>query len=279
MAETTAEMPNVRVMLQGQSNCWGKGKLSDLDGPFAGLSKMAKTAFERVLIMCPDDTGGWGYQPLRVGVNSQAFCDFGCEFGLAIRWEQETKGGNLYIEKQYIDGAPIRYFLKNGKCDPNSSGCPGPEEGAFFNGLLKQREKTNEWFKNRQMVTDVAWIWVQGEGDFQTSVTDYLKYLEAYTNSLMVSSPALLPNTARMILALQKPDNVSGPSPNPDQAKAEFKDLYRNATRLIAPTDNYLDERPTFGPRTHLNGKGLVLLGYDAFEEIFDASHRTAESP
>ena len=51
---------------------------------------------------------------------------FGCEFGLAIRWE--TKGGYLYIEKQYIDGAPIRYFLKNGKCDINFCGCPGPEE-------------------------------------------------------------------------------------------------------------------------------------------------------
>jgi len=62
VTEITAEMPNVRVMLQGQSNCWGKGQLSDLDGPFAELSELAKNAFKRVFIMS-DGPGVGGTRP------------------------------------------------------------------------------------------------------------------------------------------------------------------------------------------------------------------------
>jgi hypothetical protein len=93
----------------------------------------------------------------------------------------------------------------------------------------------------------------------------------------MSSLPLLLPRTARMILVLQKPDDVSEPVRNPDEAKIKFKGLHSEMTRLISPTDHYLTE-PNFGPRTHLNGKGLVQLGYDAFEKIFEAPHLTVDS-
>ncbi len=274
-----AEEENVRVMLQGQSNALGVGHRDELKA--LGLYEFAdgNFTFDRVFIMTPDDGGDSAeYRPLNIPENNHGsgFGDFGCEFGLALRWERE-KPGKLFIEKSYIDGAPIRYFLEDGKCnvlDEGARGCPGKEKGAFFHNVLKARIKGNELLKNTPF-RDAAWIWVQGEGDYETSRDVYLQALENYTNSLKSSSPSLVPETATKILACQIPGGPRDPNGHdvrygsgPDEARAAFG-LKHPRARLISYTNNFNADN------VHLNAKGQLQLGYDAFEKIFDAPHMT----
>jgi hypothetical protein len=107
LAEKTEETQHARVMLQGQSNCWGVGRRAEIAALGDGLSAFDGRPFERVFIMLDNGT----YEALEIGKNNSAVDNcIGCEFGLAVRWTRETTRGNLYIDKQYLDGMPISYF-------------------------------------------------------------------------------------------------------------------------------------------------------------------------
>jgi len=130
---------------------------------------------------------------------------------------------------------------------------------------------------------DVAWLWVQGEADHACTKEYYLDQLNKYTDSLHTSS--LLPATAKMVLARQIPNklrNPNGPDPGyglgPDDARVAFR-AARPMARLISYTNN-VNETNYFDSRqkdyVHLNAKGQLQLAYDAYEQIFDAPHKTA---
>lgn len=249
---------HARITLQGQSNCWGVGPISEISALGDGLSVLAGNVFDRVYI----DVGGNSYQKLQLNMNNRgagsgAGPTFGPEFGLAVRWMRETTKGNLYIDKSYIDGSPIAPFQDGAS-------------GGYFNTLKSTRSNLNAWLVTNGIVgvKDVAWLWVQGEGDHANSATYYQDQLNIYTASMAASSPIIVPTRAKKIVTQCYPGTAAYGQGVAD-AKVAFVNSTANA-RLVLYTNNFNSDN------LHLNAKGQVQLSYDAYERIFNKPHLTA---
>lgn len=241
---------NCRVMLQGQSNCYGVGAISELALlPDSELTSLAAAPFERVFIM---NAAGTAYEPLQIGVNNQAVtAKFGPEFGLAVRWTRETSRGNLYIDKQYRDGQAIATFQDGAS-------------GGFFTGLKTKRAAMNSWLAARGItVSDVGWLWVQGESDAAQTEAYYLDQLETYVSSMLASAPLLLPPNAKRILA-QMRVGTTYYSAAIVAAKAAYVAAHQAQGRLVAMSANMN------GDNLHLNARGQLQLAYDTYSALFN---------
>lgn len=253
------QVVNARVTLQGQSNAWGVGVITDIAALGDGLSAMAAVVFDRVYI---DNNGV--YQKLLMGTNNRAYDAngrgpaFGPEFGLAVRWMRETTTGYLFIDKSFIDGSPIAPFQAG---------------TSYFANLVSERVNLNAWlvtngFTGANSVKDVAWYWVQGEGDHTQTAAYYQDQLNTLVASLASSSPILVPTSAKKIMT-QIPSTTAAFGQGVADAKVAFVNSTPNA-RLINYTTNLNPDN------LHLNAKGQVQLSYDAYERIFNKPHLTA---
>lgn len=250
-----------RATMEGQSNCLGVGRMDALTGSDATL---AATDFARVYIWNP---ASGAYEKLRIGTNNQsasfaAYCSggtvahpefgvtFGPELGLALRWMRETVKGNLYIDKNTGDGQPISYFQSG---------------GAFYTSATSRRTAANAWLATRGIrVTDMGWLWVQGEGNSSDSQASYQAALTTYITSRIASN--LSSSVDFRILA-----QISSGNPGYGAGVSAAKAAYAAANPTVAKVVNYAVLYNPDG--IHLNTRGQLQLGYDAFEILFSKPH------
>lgn len=243
-----------RVVDWGQSNAEGRGLRSDISAsPLSsdpGLAAFDAGTFDRVYIWT-----GSAYDKLQPSVNNGAPAgSFGPEFGLAVRWMRETTVGNLYIEKHAFSGVSI---------DPTFT--PGQY---YYNLAVTERSQANAWLAARGItVNDAGWLWVQGESDSAQNQSWYQSRLEALiagrtTDGFQTAS------TKRVLMKMHPSTSTYGAGPS----------AAKDAVAAASPANTVAITMPYYmnADNIHLNGRGQVQLGYDAFEQIFGASHKNA---
>lgn len=165
---------DARILLVGQSNALGVGNVNELDNSYPYLSP-----FSRVFIFNPKNNT---YENLHVAENNQSANDadyvnpiieplpwgcFGPELGIAVWWMQSTTGGNLYIDKNTLDGQPIAQFVAN------------------YNVHLARKNNADAWLSaNGTDPEKIGFVWVQGEGDMFNTQSYYFNALNDYIDSL-----------------------------------------------------------------------------------------------
>lgn len=244
------------VFIQGQSNAVGLGGTAELStAPLSAdptLAILEAADFSRVYIYVP---GPNNYQKLRINTNNDAYSAnmFGPEFGIAVRWMQETVKGNLYIFKYAIGGQAIASF----------------QEGtSYWTNLAARYAAGNTWLANNNIhPVKMGWLWVQGESDYTQTQSYYETQLNTYISSL--TTLGLLQSNSRRVLA-QMPTSSTMYSAAITAAKTANAAANTTTTALIT-MPNYL-----LGDSLHENARGQLQIGYDAFASIFSRPSKVA---
>lgn len=243
---------NARISIWGQSNAVGRASGADiLSAPLssdAGLATYWAGTFSRVYIW-----NGSAYSQLNSANNKCTSGDFGAEFGLAVRWMRETASGNLYIEKEAEGGTSITYF------DP---------VGSFYGQAETRRTNANAWLStNGITVEEGGWLWVQGEQDAAQTQIWYQTRLEDLISSR--TTDGFQVSGTKRILSKMHPSSATYGA-GVDAAKVAV--TAASSANTVAPVLPYYMKSDNI----HLNGRGQLQLGYDAFERFFSASHISA---
>jgi hypothetical protein len=193
---------------------------------------------------------------LEMGVNNgSGATQFGAEFGLAVRWMRETTTGNLYLEKATASGAPISTF--------------DPITYFAYNQHIGRRTVGNSWLSSQGItVADNHWLWVQGESDAANTEAYYTEALQEIITKRLADGQE---SATSIIVLAQMLEGNGGWGPGPFAAKAAIAAASPANTKIIHFTNSFLT--PT---DVHLDAKGQLQLGYDAFEQMFGATHLTA---
>ena len=240
---------NYRVSIWGQSNAVGRALRSDISAsPLSsdsGLVAHDAGTFDRVYIW-----DGSNYSKLNAANNQCLSGQFGAEFALAVRWMRETTTGNLYIDKEAEGGVSIDYF------DPT---------GVFYGQTKTRRTNANAWLSSNSItVNDIGWLWVQGEQDAAQSQSWYQTRLEAMIAAR--TTDGFQGSGTKRILSKMHPSSATYGA-GVDAAKvAAASASSSNTTAPVLPY--YMRD-----DNIHLNGQGVVQLGYDAFEQFFGSRH------
>lgn len=243
---------NARIAIWGQSNALGRALRSDISAaPLSsdsGLAAYDAGTFSRVYIF----DGTSAYQQLQPSVYN--YCDagqFGPEFGLAVRWMRETTSGNLYIEKEAGSGISITQF--------------NPAD-AQFPQMVNRRAAANSWLSSHGVtVVDSGFLWVQGESDAAQTQGWYQPQLEA----ILTARDTALQTTATKRMLAQMAVGTGGYGAGVASAKSAIASNSQSNTFELSM--NYYS-----GDNMHINARGQLQLGYDAFEKSFGVSHRSA---
>lgn len=246
---------NARVAIQGQSNAYGVGPISEIASlPDATLGALVGVAFSRVYIWVPTTPSSGSYQQLVIGTNNDGYLgtNIGPEFGLAVRWQRETATGNLYIDKQYGDGQPIANF----------------QQGTSFFTINELRNTAaSAWLSSRSITAPMSgYVWVQGESNAGSTQAAYQTALESLFSSRV--SVGLLPNAAKRFLVQMRSGTVYYGA-----GVAAAKTAYAAAN--TSTTSTY--EMPAYfnADNIHLNARGQTNTGYAAYAAIFGAASLT----
>jgi hypothetical protein len=243
-----------RVSIWGQSNALGRALRTDVSAsPLsadAGLAAFDAGTFDRVWIWT-----GAAYAKLQPAVNNGASAgEFGPEFGLGARWMRETTSGNLYLEKHAFSGVSI---------DPHFT--PG---NYYYNLAVTERTQADAWLATNSIsLIDSGWLWVQGESDAGQSQSWYQTRLESLiagrtTDGFQDAA------TKRILMKMHPSTSTYGAGPS------AAKDAVASASP--STTSSVLMPYYMNADNIHLNGRGQVQLGYDAFEHIFGVAHKSA---
>ncbi len=256
-----------RITLEGQSNCLGVGSTNGL--PWVSGATGVQVPFERVWIWNPLTTN---YEKL-AWTNNMACWDshyalapltnqtFGPEYGIAVRWTKHNATGNLYIDKNPLDGGLISQFLSTGDCGANTY------FGCWTNNLAR-RSAANAWLAARGLVADdFAWVWIQGESDAGATQGDYEASLyQLYSEKL---AAGLIKTNTRVVLT--KTAVPDGSNPGVGAAKVHFASTNGNAVVVSHPPFLYHDQ-------VHLNTFGACQLGFDIYSAVFGSPIEQAAS-
>lgn len=251
-AGRTPDFGNVYIGLWGQSNAQGPALRSELaDPPLSsdpGLVTFDAGTFDRVWIR-GDATDFAKLQPsVNAGASNTSW--FGPEFGLAVRWMRETTSGNLFIHKEATSGAPISSF--------DLSVWPGSDK------LFRAVTGALPWIASHGYTLSARhWLWVQGENNSGDSQSSYQTALGNILTGLHTGG--MLTTDSRSVLAQMKVGS-SGYGVGPFDAKAALAAADPSHVSTIQ-MDYYQ------GDNLHCNARGMVQLGYDAFEKFFGAAH------
>ena len=249
---------NRRIAIEGQSNGVGQAAMSELSAaPLAsdaGLAAYGAGTFSRVFIF---NSATGTYDALKLGTNNigGGATLFGPEFGLAVRWMRETLVGNLYIDKFCANGQPISYFQSG-----NASG--------FFNTATSNRTNADFWLStNKVKVVDMGWLWAQGEADQTQTAAYYQGALDTYITGRIGNGS--LSAIGQRVIAKMYP-GTGYYSATVDAGKDAYAAANPTAAKIITFA-NYFNT-----DNVHLNARGQLQLGYDAFEKFFGAVHLVA---
>lgn len=237
-----------RLHIRGQSNAVGYGALADLpSSPLnsdAGLAGYASAPFARVYTWT-----GSAYQQLNMGSNNggNSATQFGPEFGIAVRWMRETTSGNLYIHKHASGGSSIINWIPSHWTFATYSA-----EVATANGLLGSTP------------TPVGFLWVQGESDRFEAQAWYQDHMESILTGLQTDG-LLSVSSKRILMSMHPSTSTYG------AGVAAAKTAVANAS----PSNTFAPQMPYLmtGDNIHINARGQVQVGYDAFEKMFNVAH------
>ena len=240
--------PSTLVQIWGQSNALGVGISSELK-ELSFLDDLTET-LDRVYIYDPYTTA---FVKMKIGVNNVAAWDsrysgvapgascFGPELGIAYRWLQENPVGNLYIQKEVVNGGPIAAFAKG---------------TAFYTSAMNNKTVVNALLAAGNVAANRnVFLWVQGEGDSGASQASYSSAMTALFSNL-TSDGCITPATK--ILMAQIPTTSSGYGNGPAAAKTAYAAGNPNSLIIGYPTAFNSDN-------LHLNALGQIGLGFDAF--------------
>lgn len=239
---------DARVAIWGQSNAVGRASRAEISqAPLSSDPELATYdagTFSRVRIW-----NGSAYVNLQPSVfNGQTVFagQFGPEFGLAVRWMRETSAGTLFIDKNCDGGISITEFA--------------PPSAAFFASGATESAQGDAWIaSNGFSVGRKAMLWVQGEQDAAQSESWYRDRLDAMLAA--VRSEGIL-GASSLVLLAQMPTASAANGAGVAAAKAAHVAANPGNSQTVAMR-NYL------GDSVHLDARGQVQLGYDAFRLIF----------
>jgi hypothetical protein len=244
----TSSSIHSRITIEGQSNALGVGFASGLTVPPYNTSLFDWTLeFSRVFIWNPKTDK---YENIQIGVNNMASWDsyytigaptpqstFGPEIGVALIWLQTHKSGNLYIDKNVGDGRPISYFQKG---------------TAYYTEKINRKTKADLWLKDRGFsVSEVGFIWVQGEADMSQTDTYYKSQLDMLINDRLTDG--FIDSKTKLIIT-QIPVGSGNYGAGVFNAKSQF--VASNKNSILVPYTNNFN-----GDNIHLNTTGQINLG------------------
>lgn len=245
---------HARIDIEGQSNALGVGALSGLKGntPYNAVPFNWGYKFSRVFIFNPRTNN---YENLQIGVNNMASWDgdyvypsssptpyptFGPEVGIALIWQNSTKRGNLYIDKNIGDGRPIAYFQKG---------------TAYYTTLLNRKTAANKWLRDRGIFAPpIGFVWVQGEADGGGTSAYYLGALQQLVNDR--KTDLVFSDTTRKVIA-----QIGATSSGYSAAVASAKNQYvaSDLLSVAIPYPPYYN-----GDNVHINHRGQIELGLNS---------------
>lgn len=244
---------NARIAIWGQSNAVGRAQQTDLSSsPLSSDPELADymdgtLPLSRVFVWT-----GAAYVTLTAANNGADAGQFGCEFGLAVRWMRETTSGNLYFEKWASSSQSIT--------SPNFTPGVWPyTTGAGY------RTSGNAWLaSNGIAIARDAWVWNQGEADAGMSESTYRGHLDTLMAGLQTDAVRPSGNTDVLI---QIPASTASYGAGVAAAKV--------AKAAADPTRTKVLAAPAYmkADNLHQNGRGQVQMGYDIFELLFGAPH------
>lgn len=240
---------NARVAIWGQSNAVGRADRSDIAAsPLsadAGLATYDAGTFARVWIWT-----GTAYTPLQPSVftgPTNNAGEFGAEFGIAVRWMRERADGHLYIDKNCDGALSITSFA--------------PPSGTWYANGTTERGQADAWLATEGIsLTSEAMLWIQGEQDAAQTQAWYETRLSDMIDA--ARADGIIGASSLVVLSQMHPSSATYGA-----GVADAKDAYAAANPGIVTTlDMPLYNKPD---NIHLNGRGAVQHGYDAFKAIF----------
>jgi hypothetical protein len=158
---------------------------------------------------------------------------------------RETTAGNLYIDKHTEGGQPISFFQSG---------------GAFFTEAQTRRAAQNAWLQaNSVQAAQLGWLWVQGESDSAASEAAYLSALTTMTTD-RVTAGLMLPTAARVLVQMRPGTALYGAGVA--AAKRTYAAGNGSLTALLEMSGSFDSDN------IHLNARGQLQLGYDAFSAL-----------
>lgn len=251
-----------RISIQGQSNARGKGARSEI----AALSDNGLTVFDtgtfaRVYIWNP--TAG-AYQQMKNDTNTDALSGcIGPEFGLAVRWMRETVRGKLYIDKLQYDGHAIADFQSGSGVVYNQAYGDGTSN--YWQLSVSHRAAADAWLTNNNIrVSNMGWLWIQGESDNNQTQAYYQGQLATYIANRI--SAGLQPSNAQNLIVQMYPGTALFAQTIVD-AKTAYQAANPATAKLFTMTNHFNADN------LHSNAQGQLQMGYDSFELFFSKSH------
>lgn len=239
--------PHARITIEGQSNALGTGLVSELTAPPYNAEEINYTgALSRIFIWNPKTDL---YENMKIGSNNMsAYLEpsFGPELGIAFMWLKTHKYGNLYIDKNVIDGGRIDQFQKG---------------TTYYTEKKSRKTKADLWLNNKGItVNELGFVWVQGEGNAGFTKDQYLSQLSILIND-RIADGFIKGNTILSIV--QIPTTSLSHGVGVYQAKEEYISSHKYA-RKNEYSNNF---RPD---KVHLNATGNIILGLDCGYNLFE---------
>jgi len=252
-------VPNGANVLQGiwgQSNAIARGDQSDLSlSPLTSDPELAQymngtIPFTRAFM--------WTGAQMDVLTASNTGADpgqFGPEFAQAVAWHRKTTSGGIYFIKEAVSGAPIGTTFNHAS----------PTYGYLYTAMKTQHLAALAWLASHGVtIARTDWLWVQGEADYLQTEKYYYDLLASLIARRLADG--LTTTASRLVLAKMKVGSLVW-AQSVDDAKEHLASDDPARIKTVR-----MDYYKSAGD-AHLNGRGVVQLGYDAFEKFYGESH------
>lgn len=239
---------NAVVSIWGQSNAVGRALRADISAtPLSSDPELATFdagTFSRVWIW--DGTAYQQLQPSVFNGPNVSPGQFGPEFGLAVRWTRETTGGNLYLDKIAEGGESITAFA--------------PPSSFYYSWGSTENTQRLAWFTtNAVTIQKTALLWIQGEQDAAQTQSWYETRLSDLIASMRTDG-IIQANSLAVLSQMPIGGGATG------AGVTAAKTAYAAASGGLAVT---LQMPDYLGDSVHLNARGQVQHGYDAYRSFF----------
>ena len=242
-----------------------------------------KEQFERVYILNAQ-TGN--YEKLLEVVNGQGSSDpnviiplpqysfpapyttFGVEFAIAWEFVNSNSTDLLFINKLSKDSAEIADFLKTSSVNHFNVSVN------WYTWVQQRLALADAWLASRGYTPiNLGIVFIQGESDKLHTQADYAAKQETLFSDMLADG--ILDADSKVVLAQIHPESASY-SAAIAQAKTDYVTAHPQARMIrYIPSFNMRNVSiPSNEDGVHLNAKGMLQLGFDAFSAFFGTPRR-----